>query len=66
MRALTPNEMDQVSGGFFLFSLFSCKPKVTTCSPKPSKPSCQPKPKCEPKPRCEPKPPCGPVEEIPL
>ncbi len=63
MRALTSNEMGQVSGGFFLFRLFSCKPKVTTCAPKPS---CQPKPKCEPKPKCQPKPPCGPVEEVPL
>lgn len=75
MRALTHEEMNQVSGGTFCFSLFSlfscrtsysyCQPKTTTCDPKPScEPAptpCEPKPTttCNPKPSCEPKPTCG-------
>lgn len=79
MRALSHEEMNQVSGGTFcfgLFSLFSCKTRYSSCEPKPStscdpkptyncnpKPSCDPKPVCEPKPVCNPKPVCPPVEE---
>lgn len=74
MRALSQKEMDQVSGGCFLFSFLFCQPKVTTCAPKPTctpkpvcepKPVCAPKPSCNPKPSCDPKPTCPPVE-IPL
>jgi len=64
MRALTQNEMDKVSGGFFFWSWSFCKPKTTyTCTPKPvcePKPVSNPKPVCEPKPVCNPKPTCPP------
>ena len=59
MRALSQDEMKQVSGGWFSWgwSKTSCKPKTTyTCKPKTTY-TCQPKPQCEPKPVCTPKPP---------
>lgn len=77
MRALSQDEMKQVSGGWFSwgwsswsfksYSYSYCKPKTTyTCQPKTTD-SCytQTKDSCYTNTSCEPKPTC-PVEEIPL
>ena len=64
MRALSQDEMKQVSGGWFSWSFKSysyCQPKTTyTCEPKTSY-TCEPKPSCDPAPVCNPKPVCPPV-----
>ncbi len=67
MRALSQDEMQQVSGGWscwgwssWSFKSYSyCEPKTTyTCEPKTTD-SCYTSTSCEPKPTC-------PVEEVPL
>ncbi len=66
MRALSQDELNQVSGGWGRWGWSSrnhkssyCQPKTTyACAPKTH--NCNPKPACEPAPVCEPKPVCPP------